>query len=293
MTLLVGALRAAVEQATDRLAEAGVGSPRFDAEELAALSLGVDRAGLWRYDAPGERFAELVAARAARVPLQHLTGRAGFRHLDLHVGPGVFVPRPETELVAGAVVEEARALGGAGSPPLVVDLCAGSGAIALAVADEVPSAQVHAVEIDPSAHAWARRNLDRHPAGDRVRLVLDDAARALPELAGVVDVVVSNPPYVPAGARPLDPEVADHDPGVSLYGGGEDGLDVLRSVLGSAWRLLRPGGLLVVEHGEAQGAAVRTLLDRAGWRDATGHADLAGRPRYATARRPGAAGAAP
>jgi release factor glutamine methyltransferase len=285
----VTSVREAVRAATRRLAAAGVPSPAVDAAELAAHVLGVRRGDLHRPsvgDAPvPDAYAALVEQRADRVPLQHLTGVAPFRHLLLHVGPGVFVPRPETELVAQAAVDEARRVHEAcARPARVADLGTGSGAIALAVATEVPRTQVWAVEKDPSAYAWAARNVAAlSPAVDLRR---SDFADALDELAGTLDVVVSNPPYIPPHAVPVDPEVRDHDPELALYGGGEDGLDALRVVQSAARRLLRPGGLLVVEHADSQGEAAPAVLHRAGsWEHVADVRDLAGRPRYTTARR--------
>lgn len=272
-------LRAAVTEAARRLGEAGVASPRFDAEELAAYSLGVDRRDLWRFDAAGADFAAYVDRRAAREPLQHITGRAHFRHLTLAVGPGVFIPRPETELVAGAAIDAARAVDG--RAPVVVDLCTGSGAIALAVATEVEIARVYAVEADPRAHRWAARNC----AGSAVELRLGDMASAFPELDGTVDVVVSNPPYIPVGATVRDPEVAEHDPAPALWSGA-DGLDAIRVVEQVASRLLRPGGVVVVEHADVQGVVAPDVFVRSGrWSDVQDHQDLARRPRYLTAHR--------
>ncbi len=272
-------LRAALAAAVARLAAAGVPSPRFDAEELAALSLAVDRRELWRHDAPGEDFEAYVERRAAREPLQHITGRAYFRHLTLAVGPGVFVPRPETEVVAEAAIGAARSVDtSAGRSPLVVDLGTGSGAIALAVADEVPSATVLAVEADPAAHAWAVRNTD----GSSVQLRLGDMTHAFPELDGTVDVVVSNPPYIPLGSTIRDAEVAAHDPAPALWS-GTDGLDAIRVVEAVAARLLRPGGLVVVEHADVQGKAAPAVLVATGrWQQVEDHRDLAGRDRYLT-----------
>lgn len=271
-------LRPAILAAAARLAAAGVSSPRHDAEELAAHSLGTERSRLWRHDVTGPDFVASVERRAAREPLQHITGVSWFRHVRLSVGPGVFVPRPETELVAEAAIAEARAVVGT---PVVVDLCTGSGAIALSVADEVPGARVHAVELDDAAVGWARGNL----AGTGVDLRCGDMAEAFPELDGAVDVVVSNPPYIPLGAHIRDAEVATHDPALALWS-GEDGLDAVRVVARVALRLLRPGGLVVVEHADLQGEAAPRVLAEAGLTDATDHPDLAGRDRYATARRP-------
>jgi release factor glutamine methyltransferase len=273
-------LAAAVAEATARLESAGVPSPRFDAEVLAAHSLGVERRDLWRHRAAGAGFPAYVDRRAAREPLQHITGVAWFRHLSLQVGAGVFVPRPETEVVVDAVIAAARRL----ARPRVVDLCTGSGAIALAVATEVPGSRVHAVELDPAAHAWAARNC----AGSAVELRQGDMAAAFPELDGAVDVVVSNPPYIPVDARIRDPEVASHDPAVALWSGA-DGLDAIRVVEQVAARLLRPGGLVVVEHSDLQGAtAPAVFADGSRWQDVADHRDLAGRDRYLTAVSAGA-----
>ena len=280
------AVRVLLRAATDRLAAAGVPSPGADAEALLAHVLGTAR-GLLPVQPPvapreSAAYAALVDRRAARVPLQHLTGSAGFRYLDLAVGPGVFVPRPETELLAGWAVDAAREVVAAGATPVVVDLCTGSGAIALAVATEVPRATVLAVELDEEAHRWAERNL----AGSGVELRLGDMAEAFPERDGSVDVVVSNPPYIPLEAfESVAPEVRDHDPALALWS-GEDGLDALRVVERTAARLLRAGGVVGAEHADAQGEsapAVLTATQR--WRDVRDHRDLAGRPRFVTARR--------
>lgn len=307
--------------AHEELAEAGVGSPQADAEALLAYALGVDRAELVRLTVLGREvpddaaaaFARLVARRAAREPLQHLTGVAPFRHLELAVGPGVFVPRPETEEVAQVAIDEAAKVVGERGGAVVVDLCTGSGAIALAVATEVPGARVHAVELDKDAHAWAARNVDTlsavaagldpataaDPQADPesaperiVRLVKGDARTALYGVDGTADVVVSNPPYVPSDAVPVDPEVAEHDPAVALYGLGPDGLEVPRGITDAAARLLRAGGLYVMEHAEVQAEAARAMVAAA--RDAEGRPvfgepetrkDLTGRPRMVVARR--------
>ena len=264
--------------AVARLAAAGVDSPRADAEQLAAHALGVARGALvlasWSKDQV-ERFDELVGRRAARIPLQYLVGTAGFRHLELAVGPGVFVPRPETE----AVVEAALARIAAVARPWVVDLCAGSGAIALAVAHEHAGAEVLAVESDPGAADWARRNIEA--AGLPVRLLVGDVEDAPAEMDGSVDLVVSNPPYIAAGTT-LPPEVARHEPPQALFA-GTDGLTALRAVERVARRLVRPGGSAVVEHGDTQAQAVAALFAR--WDAVTSHRDLAGRDRFVTARR--------
>ncbi|WP_204694712.1 peptide chain release factor N(5)-glutamine methyltransferase [Geodermatophilus bullaregiensis] len=285
--------RPLLADAARRLAEAGVESPRVDAELLLAHVLRVPRTALLTLDdVPDDaaaRFTALLDQRATRVPLQHLTGRAPFRHLDLAVGPGVFVPRPETEqLVEWALAQ----LAGTGEP-VVVDLGSGSGAIALSIAHELPGARVTAVERDPGAIEWTRHNAAlRSAAGDRPVTVLagdmTDPA-LLTDLDGTVDLVVSNPPYVPDGAS-VPREVAEHDPPLALWG-GPDGLDVVRGLLRTAARLLRPGGALGIEHADQQGGALPALVRSAGgWTDVADHPDLAGRPRFTTARR--AAGAA-
>lgn len=283
---------AAVSAATATLEAAGVPSARPDAEELAAYVLGVSRGALGlrlRDELSGEVrpvLDALVGRRAGREPLQHLLGSTGFRHIELAVGPGVFVPRPETESVVQWAVDRLAAEGGAS--PLVVDLCTGSGTIALAIANEIPGATVHAVERDPAALAWTRRNAQaRQAAGDTpVTLHLADVSQALHELDGTVDLVVSNPPYVATTELPLvDPEVADHDPHIALWA-GSDGLDVLRLVVAAAGRLLRPGGWLVAEHSDRQGASAPDLLREAGgWSEVADHRDLAGRDRFVTGRR--------
>lgn len=282
--------RGLVAQAAATLAAAGVATPRVDAELLLGHVLRLDRGRLAArlvLDGPvaaddAAAFHALVERRAVREPLQHLTGVAPFRHVELAVGPGVFVPRPETEQVAQVAIDEAARVVAARGSAVVVDLCTGSGAIALAVATEVPGAAVHAVELDAGAHAWASRNL----AGSGVVLVRGDARTALHELDGTVDVVVSNPPYVPSDAVPRDPEVANHDPAVALYGLGADGLEVPRGVTAAAARLLRPGGLYVMEHAEVQDAAARAMVDAVGAFDAAAtRDDLTGRPRMAVARK--------
>lgn len=279
----MSATRTLVESASERLASGGVASPRFDAEELLAYLLGVPRHRLLLVgEVPPEverRFGELVARRAAREPLQHLTGSAPFRHLELAVGPGVFVPRPETEVVAGWAIE---ALSSSAGEPVVVDLCTGSGAIAASLASEVPQAHVYAVEVDPGAYAWAERNL----AGTSVTLVQGDAATAFPALEGTVDLVTANPPYIPLEAYDsVEREVRDHDPALALWS-GEDGLDAIRMVERTARRLLRSGGLAVVEHADVQGASAPGVFAATGsWTQVRDHRDLADRPRFVTARR--------
>jgi release factor glutamine methyltransferase len=231
------------------------------------------------------RYWDDVARRASREPLQHITGLAYFRYLELEVGPGVFVPRPETEVMTGWAIEALGEMDTA--EPVVADLGTGSGAIALAIAQEVPGARVHAVEADPLARQWAERNVARceraapHTAG-RVTLHGTDFATALPDLAGAVDLVISNPPYIPVGAW-VPPEVGEYDPATALWG-GTDGLDAIRVIERTARRLLRPDGLVAVEHGAPQGAAVYWVFsEEHGWHGTSNHTDLAGRDRFVSA----------
>jgi release factor glutamine methyltransferase len=273
--------------ATARLAGAGVESPRTDAELIAAHVHGIARGALPTVpDASFDpRFWDEIARREAREPLQHITGRAYFRYLDLEVGPGVFVPRQETEVMTGWAIECLRDMDVA--EPVVADLGTGSGAIALAISQEVPRARVHAVEADPLARQWAERNIARcaaaspHTAG-RVTLHRDDFAAALGELDGMADLVISNPPYIPVGAG-VPPEVGEYDPAAALWGGA-DGLDAIRVIEAVASRLLRSRGLVAVEHGAPQGSAVYWIFpEERGWRETRNHKDLAGRDRFVTA----------
>ena len=284
MPVLISAQLRAVAQS---LAAAGVPDPLVDAELLIGHVLGLGRGELQAAvvrgdemaDPDAERLASLADRRAAREPLQHLTGRAAFRHLELAVGPGVFVPRPETETVVQFAID--ALLESASPEPTAIDLGTGSGAIALAMATEVPHARVHAVERSPEAFAWASRNVQ---GVENLTLVHGDLATAFDELQGTVDVVISNPPYVPDDAIPRDPEVRLHDPAQALYGGA-DGLDVVRVISRRAQELLHPGGLLVLEHGELQGAAIRGILTSDGWAAAATHQDLTRRDRATTALR--------
>jgi len=280
---------AALVAASAVLARAGVPTPRVDAELLVSHATGLERGVVLARAVTGsaltgeqaEALAGLVARRASREPLQHITGVAWFRSMALHVGPGVFVPRPETEGVAQLAVDALRAA--ADARPVAVDLGTGSGALALSLATEVPHAHVVAVELSPAAATWTRRNIASLGA-DNVDLVVGDMADALPELDGTVAVVVSNPPYIPVGMVPRDPEVRLHDPELALYG-GDDGLDLVRALSQTARRLLRPGGTLVVEHGEEQGSAIREVLLGDGWRAPATQPDLTGRDRSTTAVR--------
>lgn len=277
--------RQLVLEAEERLRGAGVASPEHDARELLAHVLGTTRSGLVLVDevdpAAADRFTALVSRRAAREPLQHLTGTAAFRHAELAVGPGVFVPRPETEVLAGWGIDRAREVLVAARTPVVVDLCTGSGAMALSLAQEVPGAQVHAVELDDRAHGWAAKNL----RGSGVDLRQGDMADAFPDLDGTVDVIVCNPPYIPLEAyESVEAEARDHDPDLALWS-GQDGLDAMRVLERVGARLLRPGGVLGAEHAEVQAESAPAVFAATGrWRDVRDNPDLAGRPRFVTAR---------
>lgn len=284
------ALSDVLRRVTARLAEAGVPDPGVDAELLAAFVLGGARGSVQAAAVRGDQIApadagrldELAERRATREPLQHITGVAPFRHLELRVGPGVFVPRPETEMVAQLAIDALRAA--ASAEPIGVDLGTGSGAIALAMATEVPHARVYAAENSVDAFVWAKENFAAARA-DNARLAFIDLERAFPDLDGTVSVVASNPPYVPDAAIPRDPEVRFFDPPQALYGGA-DGLDVVRVVSRVGLRLAHPGGTLVIEHGEWQGEQIRDLLTADGWRAAATHPDLTLRDRATTAVRP-------
>lgn len=285
-TATVGEL---TNRAAEALAAAGVPTPHVDAELLVGHVLGLGRgevqaAGLTGRlvtDADAASIALLTERRAQREPLQHILGRAAFRSLDLAVGPGVFVPRPETEQVVQFAIDALRSM--PDPEPIGIDLGTGSGAIALAMATEVPNARIYAAENSVDAFLWARQNFTETGAPNAT-LAFIDLAGAFPELDGQASVVISNPPYVPDAAIPRDPEVRFYDPAAALYG-GEDGLDVVRQLSSTAARLLRPGGTLVIEHGELQGAAIREILTADGWRAAATFRDLSQRDRTTTAVR--------
>ncbi len=259
-----------IETAATRFAEAGIDSATVDAELLIAHALKMSRNELLTKlvvadfeiaDDDLQAIEKLIARRESREPLQHLTGIGYFRHLELKVGPGVFVPRPETEHVAGLAIEQIKNLHS--DAPLVVDLCAGSGAIGLAVATELPHTKVFGVEKSEDAIEYTRSNYAKL-APHNAQIILGDIDGCLPNLDGTVDYVIANPPYIPAAMVPIYPEVALHDPALALYS-GEDGLDLMRVVSRTALRLLRSGGGLTVEHADTQGEQVRQLLLDDGW----------------------------
>lgn len=284
-------LRELISGATAVLADAGVASPRHDAHALAEHCLGVPRLELALAPAVSPEFvsayAQAVERRRRREPLQQIVGTAAFRYVTLRMSPGVFVPRPETEVVAGAAVAEVQRLRAAGQEHvLVVDLCTGSGAIAAALVDET-DAEVIAVDASAEAVRIARANLAAAGASTARVEVGDIRDRTLlADVAATVDIVVANPPYIPADAVPIDPEVAEHDPDLALYGGGSDGLDLPQAVVSAATRLLRPAGLLVMEHADVQGLATRGFARDQAFEEIVTDVDLTGRDRYLRARRP-------
>lgn len=278
-------IRNVIDSAAAVFVDAGIDSARFDAEELAAHAAGTDRGRLALLDPPGEdffeRYRELVAARRSRIPLQHLIGTAAFGPVTLHVGPGVFVPRPETEAMLEWALKQAAAQK-LPPCPVIVDACTGSGALAVALARGLPGSRVLALDDSETALSYAQRNC----ADTSVELIRADVTTAglLSELDGRVDLLVSNPPYIPDGAD-LDPEVAQHDPAHALFG-GPDGMSVITPLAALAARLLRPGGLFAVEHDDTTSAAtVETVRGTGSFGDVVSRSDLAGRPRFVTAVR--------
>lgn len=274
-------MRRAIDSAAAQLAEAGIDSARYDAEELAAHLAGTQRGRLTLLDAPGDeffgRYRDVVAARSRRVPLQHLTGTAAFGPVTLAVGPGVFIPRPETEAILAWATAQPL-----GARPLIVDLCTGSGALAVALARHRPAARVVGIDDSDVALAYARRNTE----GTTVQLVRADVTTSglLPELDRRVDLVVANPPYVPDGSA-VEAEVAQHDPPHAVFG-GPDGMAVIAGVVRLAGRWLRPGGLFAVEHDDTTSPRTVEMIKSTGlFEDIEARQDLVGRPRFVTARR--------
>lgn len=279
---------------TEQLLVAGVPQAEVDAELLIGFVLGESRGSVQAGAATGrfvtdENTANIRALfdrRASREPLQHITGRAPFRHLELLVGPGVFVPRPETEWVTQIALDEIRERHDkreVDAQIRVVDLCSGSGAIAFAIAQEAPATAVWGVEKSEAAFSWAVKN-SASLRLDNVTIVLGDAADAFSELDDTVSIVISNPPYIPRASVPRDLEVELFDPEIALYG-GEDGLDVVREVCQTAARLLTEGGLVVIEHGESQAKPMQDLLIAQGFREVRSHQDFTNRDRATTARK--------
>lgn len=286
--------KAAVSKAVNSLTEAKVSSPQVDAEILLAYALGIERSQLVIVTEISDEqlfyYENLVARRANRVPLQHLTGIAYFRHLELSVGPGVFVPRPETELLVEAAISHLKTIG---SPRIAVDLCAGSGAIALSLALEVPETTVHAVELSDDAFNWLTHNVVDHAAkleAVESHVIVHHGSAGdrslLSELFGQVDALVSNPPYIPSEMIPRDPEARDHDPAMALFSGA-DGLDVAREVVVVAADLLKPNGFIGMEHADVQGESMPALFDAmpGTWSEVKDNLDYNNLPRFTTAVR--------
>jgi release factor glutamine methyltransferase len=280
-------LRRAIDSAAALLAEAGIDSARYDAEQLAAHLAGTDRGRLTLIESLDEeffgRYRDVVAARSRRVPLQHLVGTAAFGPVVLHVGPGVFIPRPETEAMLAWATAQPLAV-----RPVIVDLCTGSGALAVALAQHRANlgleARIIGIDDSDAALDYAHRNVE----GTAVELIRADVRTPglLLELDGRVDLVVANPPYVPDGIM-LEPEVAQHDPHHAVFG-GPDGMAVIRAVVGLAARWLCPGGLFAVEHDDTMSSETVELIEGTGrFEDVQAREDLAGRPRFVTARRGG------
>jgi release factor glutamine methyltransferase len=274
-------LRRAIDSAAALLTAAGIDSARWDAEQLAAHVSGTERGRLTLVESIDDeffvRYHDAVAARSRRVPLQHLTGTAAFGPVVLQVGPGVFIPRPETE----ALLEWATAQR-VPQAPVIVDLCTGSGALAVTVARHWPAARVIGIDDSDAALDYARRNVE----GTAVELIRADVTTPglLPELDGRVDLIVANPPYVPDSIL-LEPEVADHDPAHAVFG-GPDGMAVIPALADLAGRWLRPGGQFAVEHDDTTSSQTVELLASARlFEDIQARRDLTGRPRFVTARR--------
>ena len=278
----------ALELATDKFSAAGVLSPSVDAELLGCFILEASRSELTLLAIAGESFPEnkladfleAVQRREKREPLQHITGLAPFRHLELEVGPGVFIPRPETEQLVDLAIQKLESI----QNPVIVDLCSGSGAISIALTTEVAGSIVYSVELSKDAFSFLTRNYQRYGL-DPKALRNENLTTALEELEAGVDLVVSNPPYIPDAAVPIDLEVQLHDPALALYGGA-DGLDVIRQISTRAWYLLRPGGHLVLEHAHTQAPAISELLLTQGWQEVVSASDLTGKDRMISAVRP-------
>ena len=291
-------VRDLLERATAELADAGCQSPRNDAELLLSHVLKIDRRDLIKLETMTAdafvAYMALITKRCRREPLQHLTGQAHFRHLTLHVGKGVFIPRPETELLVQASLDELAKIDG---PKLAVDLCSGSGAIALSLALESPNTTVHAVEVSAEAFSWLEKNVSAYAEqlariGSSVITYNDDATdeKVLEKFAGQVDVVISNPPYIPDAMIPREPEVQKYEPVLALFG-GEDGLDIARKVAHVAAHLLKPGGMFGMEHADVQSQSALQLLEQMTnhnqplWANIVDRHDYNELPRFVTATR--------
>lgn len=270
---------------TDSLTHAKVPSPQSDAYWLICHAAGISKAemlnrmtfDLGLTDPQRELLLRSLEKRMQRIPLQHITGSAGFRDFEVKVGPGVFIPRPETEMVVQLGIDYLNSLS---SPSLALDIGSGSGAIAIALAREVQSARVIAVEASSDAAVFTAQNLQELAAG--VELRVGEFQEHVLDLAGSLDLIISNPPYIPLDAIPIDLEVREHDPDLALYG-GQDGLDVIREIIQFGPILLKSGGMLILEHADGQSDAVCELLLGEGFRKVQAHSDLTERLRSVSA----------
>ena len=277
-----------LSEASSKLEAAGVTSATVDAELLACFCLAISRSELQLLVATKsefpiqhlDQFQLVLSRRVSREPLQHITGTAPFRHLELKVGPGVFTPRPETEQVVGYAMEKISKL----HNPLIVDLCSGSGAIAISLTTEISGSKVFAVELSKAAFGYLLQNAASYGLPEE-NLRNEELQTSLSELDGLVDLVISNPPYIPNDAIPVDLEVQLHEPSMSLYA-GVDGLDAIRQISIRAKSLLISGGLLVLEHADSQSSSIAKLLLAEGWLEIEARADLAGKERMISAVKP-------
>lgn len=293
-----------IHRCTDYLQEAGIDTASHDTKLILADTLGcslsdVEKANLMGTDTselietyyhgddgdPVQLFKERLCRRHAREPLQYIVGHTTFRYIDLKVGPGVFIPRQETEIIAQEAIDWVTSQGM--YSPRIVDLCAGSGALGFSLACEIRGAQVWGVELSPQAAVWTRRNIseisrDYPDISVNYHFEMGDATSALTlaQLDGTVDVVVSNPPYVPLSQVPQQPEVRDFDPSLALYGGSADGMQIPEQIIRRAYSLLRPGGVFIMEHDISQGSQTCAFATATGFSSAQTGMDLTYRPRY-------------
>lgn len=281
-------IKSLLRSAKEKLAAADISE--IDAEHLFAYVLGISRMdlhnsvkleatlkSLGEFGVIEDTFAKLISRRAAHEPLQYLTGIAYFRHLEIEVGPGVLVPRPESELLVEAVLTHISNLE-IHNEISVIDLGAGSGALSLAIATEAPRSRVIAVEKSPEAIQWLKKNVAK--ISENVRVVEGDVAEVLPGVK--CDIVIANPPYIP-NTQTLPRDVAEHEPHIALFG-GETGMELPQIFINAAARLLKSGGVLAIEHTEEQGAAIDAVLSRE-FNEIVLHQDLTGRPRWTSAVR--------
>jgi len=278
-----------LRSAKERLLAAGINE--IDAEHLFAYVVGLSRMDLHNpvkleaalqslgdFGVIEDTFAKLISRRANHEPLQYLTGISYFRHLEIEVGPGVLVPRPESELLVDAVLTHISNLSDREGEISVIDLGSGSGALALAIATEAPKSRVIAVEKSPEAIYWLKKNVAA--ISENVRVVESDVKQALPGVK--CDIVIANPPYIP-NSQTLPRDVAEHEPSVALYG-GVTGMEVPSLFIEAASRLLKSGGVLAIEHTELQGDEIAALLAK-DFIEISLHRDLTDRPRWTSAVR--------